>query len=55
MTKEERETREYRSLFSDERFAKKAWKELMGYSLEGTGKPLPTSFDPKTNQPTFQS
>ena len=55
MTKEEREVREYKSLFTDERFAKKAWKELMGESLEGPGKPLPTSFDPKTNQPTFQS
>lgn len=55
MTKEERETREYKSLFTDERFAKKAWKELIGTSLQGSGKPLPTSYDPKTNQPTFQS
>lgn len=55
MTKEERETREYRSLFADERYAKKAWKELFGTALEGPAKPLPTSFDPKTNQPTFQS
>ena len=55
MTKEERELREYKSLFTDERFAKKAWKELMGAALEGPAKPLPTSYDPKTNQPTFQS
>lgn len=55
MTKDERETREYKSLFTDERYAKKAWKELIGAALEGPAKPLPTSFDPKTNQPTFQS
>lgn len=55
MTKEEREVREYKSLFSDERYAKKAWKDIMGRSLESDGKPLPTSYDPKTGAPTFQS
>lgn len=55
MTKEEREVREYKSLFADERYAKKAWKELMGAALEGNAKPLPTTYDPKTGEPTFQS
>lgn len=55
MTKEEREVREYKSLFTDERFAKKAWKDIMGRALEADGKPLPTSYDPKTGAPTFQS
>lgn len=55
MTKAEREVREYKSLFTDERFAKKAWKELMGSSLEGPGKKLPVTYDPKTGEATFQS
>ena len=55
MTKTEREEREYRSLFKDERFAKKAWKEFIGDSLQGTGKQLPMQIDPKTGEPTFTS
>lgn len=55
MTKNEREVREYKSVFADERYAKSAWKSLIGRALEGAAKPLPTSYDPKTNEPTFQS
>ena len=54
MTKDERETREYKSLFTDERFAKKAWKELIGKSLNGSAKAL-VLVDPKTGEKTFQS
>lgn len=34
MTKEEREQLEYKSLFGDERYAKRAWKNLISKSLE---------------------
>lgn len=34
MTKAEREEREHQSLFGDERYAKKAWKQLLSKSLE---------------------
>lgn len=54
MTKEEREKLEYDSLFKDERYAKKAWRDFFGASLQGPGKPLPTTYD-KDGQPTFQS
>lgn len=54
MTKKERETLEYRSLFSDERYAKQAWKNVIGASLQSPGKMLPQSFD-KDGTPTFQS
>jgi len=55
MTKAEREQHEYKSLFTDERYAKKAWKDFIGRSLEGAGKPLPMQIDPKTGEPTFNS
>lgn len=55
MTKAERETREFKSLYADERYAKKAWKELIGASLESAGKAFPQTLDPKTGVPTFQS
>ena len=55
MTKAERELHEYKSLFTDERYAKKAWKEIIGASLESPGKALPTTIDPKSGEPTFQS
>lgn len=54
MTKSEREEREYKSLFTDERFAKKAWKEFIGTSLQSPGKALPTQFD-KNDNPTRES
>lgn len=55
MTKSEREVREYISVYADERYAKKAWKQLIGSALEGAARPLPESYDPKTGEPTFQS
>lgn len=55
MDKVEREKREYHSLFADERYAKKAWKDFFGQSLAAKGKALPTTIDPKTGEPTFQS
>lgn len=55
MTKEDRETREYKSIFADERYAKRAWKELMGTALQGPAKVLPVTYDPKSGEPTFQS
>lgn len=55
MNKVEREEREYHSLFSDERYAKKAWKEFFGQSLSSSGKALPPTVDPKTGETTFAS
>ena len=55
MTKTDREQREYKSLFTDERYARKAWKDFIGRSLEGVGKPLPAQIDPKTGEQTFNS
>lgn len=54
MTKGEREEREYKSLFSDEKYAKRAWKEFIGTALEAPGKALPTQFD-KNDNPTLES
>lgn len=55
MTKKEREEREYISHFTDERYAKRAWKSLIGSSLESSGKCLPDIIDPKTGELSFQS
>ena len=49
MTKSEREAREYKSLFEDERYAKKAWKEFIGKSLQSSAAPLPTFLDKNGN------
>lgn len=54
MTKSEREEREYKSLFTDERYAKRAWKEFFGNSLQSPGKKLPTQYD-KNDYPTRES
>lgn len=54
MTKSEREEREYKSLFTDERYAKRAWKEFIGSSLQSPGKALPTQYD-KNDNPTRES
>lgn len=54
MTKGEREEKEYKSLFTDERYAKRAWKEFIGTSLQSPGKALPTQFD-KNDNPTRES
>lgn len=55
MDKKDRELREYKSLYTDERYAKKAWKELFNVALQSDASMLPTSYDPKTGEPTFQS
>lgn len=55
MTKKEREEREYASLFQDQRYAKKAWRQVIAESLSANGKPLPEIIDPKTEAPTLQS
>ena len=44
MNKKEREEREHRSLFADEKFAKKAWRQYIGTSLEGSATKLPTQY-----------
>lgn len=49
MTKSEREAREYKSLFEDERYAKKAWKEFIGKALQSSAAPLPTFLDKNGN------
>ena len=49
MTKQEREAREYKSLFEDERYAKKAWKEFIGKALQSSAAPLPTFLDKNGN------
>lgn len=54
MTKDEREQREYKSLFTDEKYAKRAWKEFIGTALQSSGKALPTQFD-KNGNPTLES
>lgn len=54
MTKEEREEREYISRFTDERYAKKAWKEAIGESLQSAAAILDTVVDAKGN-PTLAS
>ena len=47
MTKTEREEHEYKSLFTDERYAKKAWKALIGQSLQSDAADLPEFVDAK--------
>lgn len=49
MTKKERELREYQSLFTDERYAKQAWKTFIGNSLESDAAVLPVFLDAKGN------
>lgn len=49
MTKAEREEREYKSLFTDERYAKKAWKQMIGKSLQSDAAVLPAFYDVKGN------
>lgn len=45
MNKSEREIREYKSLFTDERYAKKAWKQFIDRSLQSDAAILPTFVD----------
>ena len=49
MTKQEREALEYKSLFEDERYAKKAWKEFIGKALQSPARTLPTFLDKNGN------
>lgn len=41
MTKAEREAKEYKSLFSDDRYAKQAWRRFIAKSLESDAVELP--------------
>ena len=54
MEKEEREALEYKSLFGDERYAKKAWRTIMAKSLEGEAA-LPPSVTDKNGNETLES
>lgn len=55
MDKKQREVLEYKSLYADERYAKKAFKQLIGVSLEDSASKLPETIDPKTGERSFQS
>ena len=50
MTKEEREKREFSSMFGDERYAKKAWKKVFATALEANAAKLPDIIDMRGNQ-----
>jgi len=45
MTKTEREEKEYKSLFTDERYAKRAWKQIINKSLQSDAAVLPDFID----------
>lgn len=49
MTKPEREQREFKSLFMDERYAKKAWRKFISESLESDAAVLPLFQDARGN------
>lgn len=49
MTKYQREQREFKSLFADERYAKQAWRRFMAESLESPAVDLPTFTDARGN------
>lgn len=49
MTKSEREEREYKSLFTDERYAKRAWKKFIGEALQSDAVNLPMFTDARGN------
>ncbi len=53
MDKNVREEREYKSLFADERYAKKAWRKFIGQSLESPASPL--EFIGSSGEPTRDS
>lgn len=55
MTKKDREEREYTSLFCDQRYAKRAWAQIMHDALNADANTLPYIIDPKTNEPTRDS
>jgi hypothetical protein len=47
MTKTKREEQEYKSLFTDERYAKKAWKQFINKSLQSDAACLPDFVTPQ--------
>lgn len=49
VTKSDRELREHESLFTDERYAKRAWKQLMGRALDSPSANLPNFEDKQGN------
>jgi hypothetical protein len=49
MTKPEREQKEYASLFTDERYAKRAWKQFISKSLQSDAVALPNFIDAHGN------
>lgn len=49
MTKTEKEELEYKSLFTDKRYAQKAWQKFIGESLEAKAVMLPSFEDAKGN------
>lgn len=49
MDKERREELEYKSLFEDERYAKRAWKKIIAGSLQSEAAVLPTIVDKNGN------
>lgn len=50
MNKEDREALEFKSLFGDQRYAKKAWRQLIAESLSGEAAMLPPQVDKNGNQ-----
>ena len=50
MTKAERELCEYKSTFTDKRYAEKAFKSIINASLQASAGPLPTMYDKQGNE-----
>lgn len=50
MTKAERELCEYKSTFTDKRYAEKAFKSIINDSLQASAGPLPVMYDKQGNE-----
>lgn len=50
MTKAERELNEYKSLYTDKRYAEKAFKSIINDSLQASAGPLPVMYDKQGNE-----
>lgn len=50
MTKAERELSEYKSLYTDKRYAEKAFKSIINDSLQASAGPLPVMYDKNGNE-----
>lgn len=50
MTKAERELNEYKSLYTDKRYAEKAFKSIINDSLQASAGPLPVMYDKNGNE-----